>query len=328
MAPKRGLVAREDGSVAVTGAARQNRGLREIYVIWLLVGLAAVAVLETYWRFPASRLWNVSGTGASGGVSRAFVFLSFSPALIAIAVLAIVVDRLDDRRATLLGLASLALCATVAIPGVQTPDDLDAKWSNLPAVIGVALAFALTLRAGARGRREAVRTTRGGDVARLVTGAVALFLAAPYIAAELGFFLDGFPLLGSIFQTRRLRPETPGSSYVRAAVHHGHHHGLDGFLLTVTALLLSRLLGGISRRGLRTATAAYLSLMLVYGLTNMANDLWSEQVVKRSWTTWQIPDVLSPTASAAWGAMIACAIVVYYACWRERPLLGRRFGRR
>ena len=293
-------------------------------MIWLLVGLATVAALETYWRLPASELWKVSGTGASGGASRAFVFLSFSPALASIAVLAVVVDRLDRRRATLLGVAAAVLCATVAIPGVQTPNDLDAKWSNLAAVAGVLLALGLTVWAGTRGRREAVRTTRAGDLARALTGAVALLFAAPYIAAELGFFLDGVPLLGWIFQTGRLRPETPGSSAIHAAVHHGHHHGLDGFLLTVTALLLSRLLGGIRRKRLRTATAAYLSLMLVYGLTNMANDLWSEQVVKRDWTTWQIPDVLTPTADAAWAAMIACAVVVYYACWRERRLVGRR----
>ena len=286
----------------------------------MLVLLAAAAVLETYWRFPASDLWKVTGTGPSGGASRAFVFLSFSPALISIAVLAVVVDRLDDRRATLLGLAAAVLCATVALPGVQTPNDLDAKWANLPAVVGVALALGLTLWAATRGRAERVRTTRAGDAARLATGAVALFFASPYIAAELGFFLDGVPLLGQVFQTSVLRPETPGSAFVHPAVHHGHHHGLDGLLLTLTALLLSRLLGGIRRPRVRTATAAYLSLMLVYGLTNMANDLWSEQVVKRSWTTWEIPDVLSPKPSAAWGAMIACAVVVYYAFWRERRL--------
>jgi len=324
MAPKRGLVAREDGSVAALGAPRQKPGLRDVYVIWLLVGLTTVAVFETYWRFPASQLWKVTGSGLSGGASRAFVFLSFSPALISIAVLPIVVDRLGDRRATLLGITSLVLCATVAIPGVQTPDDLDAKWSNLPAVAGVVIAFGLTVWAGRRGRPERVRTTRAGDIARVATGAIALIFATPYIAAELGFFLDGVPLFGWIFQTSTLRPETPGSSSIHAAVHHGHHHGLDGFLLTVTALLLSRLLGGIMRPGLRTANAAYLSLMLVYGLTNMANDLWSEQVVKRNWTTWQIPDVLSPKPSAAWAALIACTVVVYYAFWRERPLLGRR----
>src|SRR5215813_7419318 len=177
MAPKRGLVAREIGSVAVRGASRQNRGLGKIYVIWLLVGLFTVAVFETYWRFPADELWKVSGTGVSGGLSRAFVFLSFSPALISISVLPIVLDRLDDRRATLLGVVAVVLCATVAIPGVQTPSDLDAKWSNLPAVIGVVIAFGLTVWAGRRGRPEPVRTTKAGDRARLAAGAIVLFFA-------------------------------------------------------------------------------------------------------------------------------------------------------
>jgi hypothetical protein len=169
-----------------------------------------------------------------------------------------------------------------------------------------------------------VHTTQAGDFARLGTGLFVLFWATPYIAAELGFFLDGVPLLGWIFQTSRLRPEEPGSSFIHAAVHHGHHHGLDGFLLAVTALLLSRLLGGIRRHWLRVLTAAYLSLMLVYGLANMANDLWTEQIVKRDWTSWQLPDVLSPSLSAGWAAIVACAVVVYFAFWRERPLLGRR----
>ena len=161
------------------GASRQKPGLREVYAVWLLIALFAVAVFETYWRFPASELWKVSGTGVSGGAGRLLVFLGFSPALASIAVVAIVVDRLDDRRATLLGALAVVLCATVAIPGVEDPNDLDAKWSNVPAVLGVALAFALTVWAAARGRREPVRTTTGGDVARLVTGAIALFFAAP-----------------------------------------------------------------------------------------------------------------------------------------------------
>ena len=307
----------------MTDASRQKPGLREVYVVWLLFALAAVAVFVTYWRLPPSELWRVTHSGLAGGASRAFVFLSYSAALAAIAVVAIVVDRLQDRRAVLLGIASVVLCATVAIPGVQTPNDLDAKWANLPAVLGVAIAASLTAWAAARGRAEEVHTTRAGDVARLGTTLVVLFFATPYIAAELGFFLNGVPLLGWIFQTGQLRPE-PGGGAAHAAVHHGHHHGLDGFLLAVTALLLSRLLGGIRRHGLRAVTAAYLSLMLVYGLANMANDLWTEQVVKRDWTSWQIPDVLSPSLSAAWALIVACAVVVYLAFWRERPLLGRR----
>jgi hypothetical protein len=212
---------------------------------------------------------------------------------------------------------ALILCATVALPGVQTESHLDPKWSNVPAVVGVALAFLLTVWASRDGRREFPRTTARGDLARLVVGGVSLFFAAPYIAAELGFFLDGVPVLGSIFITGSIRPE-PGAGYSHAAVHHGHHHGLDGFLLTATALLLSRLVGSIRRPILRTLTAVYLALLLVYGLTNQVQDLWTEQIVKRGWTSWEVPDVLHPSLSAPWAAMIACGLVIYALFLRPR----------
>lgn len=291
--------------------------LWEVGLVWVLFGLAAIAVFETYWRLPARELWKVTGSGLEGGASRAFVFLSFSAAVAAPPVLAIVVDRLDDRLATFAGLVAFLLCATVAIPGVQTPNHLDAKWSNLPAVVGVFLSLALTVWALRRGRVERAQASRAGDRGRVALAMVLLVASAPYIAAELGFFLDGVPVLGWIFQTGRIRPE-PGGGYSHAAVHHGHHHGLDGFLLAIGVLLLSRLTGTIRRPLLRTATGAYLSLMLVYGLTNMANDLWTEQVVKRGWTAWQIPDVLQPSVSTAWGAMLAVAAVLYLALFRPR----------
>jgi hypothetical protein len=297
--------------------ASPRAGFREVWNVWLLFGLATVAVFETYWRLPPAQLWKVSNSGFVGGIGRALVFLSFSAALAAVAVLPIVVDRLESGWAVVLGIVSAVLCATVAWPGVQTEGDLDPKWSNGLAVAGVALAVGLSLWATLHGRPERARTSVAGDRARLVVGAIVLFFAAPYIAAELGFFLDGVPLLGWIFQTGAIKPE-PGSGNLHAAVHHGHHHGLDGFLLAVTALLLSRLLGGIRRPVLRAVTAAYLALMLVYGLTNMANDLWIEQVVKRGWTSWQIPDVLHPEASAAWAAMLAVAALIYFASFRTR----------
>jgi hypothetical protein len=323
MAPKRGRFAREERSVAVIPASPQSRRLPEIWIVWTLFGLATVSVFETYWRLPPAELWKVTNSGFVGGVGRAFVFVSNSPALAGLAVLPIVADRLDHRRADAVALIAFLLCATVAIPGVQTPSHLDPKWSNTFAVVGVAFAVGLTGWAAARGRPERVRTSRAGDRARLVLGAVTLFFAAPYIAAELGFYLDGVPLLGWIFQTGALAPE-PGAGYLHATVHHGHHHGLDGFLLVTTALLLSRLLGGIRRPRARTLVAAILSLMLVYGLTNMVNDLWIEQVVKRGWTSWQVPDVLVPAVSFAWAAMLVAAALCYAAFFSRRPLLGRR----
>jgi len=301
----------------VISARPQSAGLRDVYVVWLLFFLAATAVFVTYWRLPPSVLWKVHNIGFIGGAGRAFVFLSFSAAVAAVGILPIVVDRLEDRRADLLGLSALILCATVALPGVQTESHLDPKWSNLPAVLGVALAFLLTVWASRNGRREFPRTSARGDAARLVVGGLSLFFAAPYIAAELGFFLDGVPVLGSIFITGAIRPE-PGAGYSHAAVHHGHHHGLDGFLLVATALLLSRLVGSIRRPVLRTLTAVYLALLLVYGLTNQVQDLWTEQIVKRGWTNWEIPNVLHPSLSAAWAAMIACGLVIYALFLRPR----------
>jgi hypothetical protein len=148
-----------------------------------------------------------------------------------------------------------------------------------------------------------------------VAAAILLVLSAPYIAAELGFFLDGVPVLGWIFQTGKLAPE-PGAGYAHATVHHGHHHGFDGFLLALTALLLSRLLPTIRRPRLRTATAGYLALMLVYALWNLANDLWIEQVVKRGWTSWQVPDVLEPSLSPSWALLVVIAAAAYAALFR------------
>jgi hypothetical protein len=298
--------------------------LASVYAVWTLFFLTATAVFATYWRLPPSETWKVHNTGFVGGAGRAFVFLSFSCALAAVAVLPVIVDRLEDRRADLVGIGALVLCATVAIPGVQTESHLDPKWANLPAVVGVVLAFALTLWASRAGRREFSRTTARGDLARLVVAAVSLFFAAPYIAAELGFFLDGVPVLGWIFLTGAIRLEPGSAGYYHAAVHHGHHHGLDGFLLAATALLVSRLLGGIRRPLLRGLAAVYCSLLLVYGLTNQAQDLWTEQVVKRNWTSWEIPNVLHPTASAAWAAMIGCGLLIYalFVRPRRRPFSG------
>jgi hypothetical protein len=302
-------------------ARRRVSFLWEPLAVWLLFGLGAVAVLETYWRLPPAELWKVTNSGFVGGAGRMLVFLSFSAALAAPPILAICADRLDRPAATALALGSFVLCATVASPGVQTPNDLDPKWVQTPAVVGVAIAVALTVWASVRGRRDRVRTTAGGDRARVAAGAILLVLSAPYIAAELGFFLDGVPVLGWIFQTGKLAPE-PGAGYLHATVHHGHHHGLDGFLLALAVLLLSRLLPAIARPRLRAATAAYLSLMLVYALWNLANDLWIEQVVKRGWTGWQVPDVLQPSLSPSWAVLVATAAVVYVTLFRSDGISG------
>jgi hypothetical protein len=65
---------------------------------------------------------------------------------------------------------------------------------------------------------------------------------------------------------------------------------------------------------LRQGLAAYLALMLCYGVGNYANDFWIEQVVKRGWTTWEIPNVLQPRLTIAWSLIVIAAVVVW-ALW-------------
>ena len=97
------------------------RRLWEAWLVWLLFGLTTVAVFVTYWRLPPTELWKTSQGGFVGGISRAFVFLSFSAAVVAPAVLAIVWDRLEDRRARALArVSAMRIRCTSQVSGSAT----------------------------------------------------------------------------------------------------------------------------------------------------------------------------------------------------------------
>ena len=49
---------------------------------------------------------------------------------------------------------------------------------------------------------------------------------------------------------------------------------------------------------------AYLALMLAYGVGNLVNDDWLEQVVKRGWTNHEVPSILTPAANWGWAAVL------------------------
>jgi hypothetical protein len=291
-----------------------------IRAIWTLLALDAVAIFVTYWRLPPVQTYHVSLSGFDGGASRVVVFLCFPAALAAIAILGLVFERLHGRWAKRVALTAFLLCASVVWPGVVDQANLDVKWSNAFAAAGVLIVVVLSFLA--RPPAQPPVPSRAGDRARLALGAVAVLLAVEWIAAELGFFLDGVPVLGSIFITGKIARVAGGG--IAPAVHHGHHHGLDGLLLSLTALVLSRELGTVPGRRLRALLGAYLALMLVYGLTNMVNDAWDEQVFKRGWTNWLVPGLLNPSASFAWAAMLVAAALIYAAFFARGPLLRRR----
>jgi len=272
----------------------------EVALVWALFLLDAAAILVTYSRLPAHELYHVSGSGLEGGLSRVLVDSNFPAALVAIAILLVLVDRL--RRLRAVAVVGIVLCTPVFWPGVVDEANLDARPVNAIAGVGVLVALVLSLHCWFDGWSRNAR----GDGFRDVFGTVAVLGSLPWLFAELGFFLDRVPLLDRVFETGAYR--TRG---MEVAVHHGHHHGLDGLLLFLTAILLSRAVPGIRGRAVRLLLAAYLSLMAAYGLGNMANDFWTEQIWKRGWTNWQFPDLLQPSLSVGWGLIVLGAALLF-----------------
>jgi hypothetical protein len=266
-------------------------GLAEAYVVWALLGAWALIDVVTYSRIDPGDLYHVSEGGLAGGLGRALVFLNFPAALAAIAIVLLLADRVGWRWPAVL---AIALCAIVAWPGVVDQADLDPRWINVAPAAGVALALLLTLRAGRDGWGDP-----RGDPIRIAVALVLGLVALPWMFALAGFYFPGSDV---IYQGH-------------ARVHLGEHHGLEGYLLVVTALLLSRQLTRMRRP---TLLAVYLSLMIAYGVGNMANDAWYEQVVKRGWVSSRIPDVLQPRPSWMWGLVIVAGALIFFTSLRPR----------
>jgi hypothetical protein len=263
--------------------------------MWAVV---VVLIVVTYSRLDPAELYHVSGTGIRGGLSRALVELNFPIALVAIAIVLVALDALPPG-ARWLAWAAIALCAVVAWPGVVDQGDLDARWVNAIPAVGVGLAVGLTISAALRaGTGIAPRLPL--DAIRVATAVVALIASIPWIAAELGFYLpEGVWIME--------RPGREADGAFIAAVHLGHHHGLDGTLVALSALLLSR---PRLRPGPRaTVTRLYVSLAFAYGAVNMTQDYWNEQLVKRGWLDRKIPSALEPRLAWIWLVVLGLAAV-------------------
>lgn len=269
----------------------------------------ALAVLVTYsWVDPAD-LYHTSHEGLTGGLSRALVLIDFPIALIAIALALVAVPAVPRAMRWVAGVA-IALSAVVAWPGVVDQDDLDARLVNAVPALGVLLALVLTFVATRRaGAGFAPR--QPWDPARAIIAAAVVVASLPWLSAELGFH---FP--GDVFMGEETAPDDDGAPI--AAVHLGHHHGTDGALLVLVALLLSRMRLPAGR--LRIAVAVYLGTMVSYGAVNLVQDLWLEQVVKRGWTGHEIPSALEPGPRPIWLVVLVLAALAAVALLRENKL--------
>jgi hypothetical protein len=289
------------------GRAPTSPAQGESLVVWSVIGLVLVAIFVTYWRLPASDLYNTSVEGFRGGAGRALVQTNFpSVSLVAIALVLVAVSALP-ASAWWIAAPSIALCLVTAWPGQVKQSDLDARAVNVIPALGVALALGLTVWATRRaGARFAPRLP--GDRVRFVAAVVIVLVAIPWVTAELGFFIGN-----RVFLTSRIVTE---GDETLPAVHLGHHHGLDGTLLMLFALLLSRVRLRDTRLG--TLLLAYVSLMFAYGFMNFANDAWHEQLVKRGWLEWRIPSALLPRLHWIWLVTLGVALLTYVVFAFER----------
>jgi hypothetical protein len=275
----------------------------EIRAVLALIVLDGIAVVATYSRFPVTFLYNVHHTGIAAGLGRELVALNFPFALVGVALVGLTWPRLHGSL-RLFGVAAIGLCAVVYVAVDQ--NNLDARPINAVPALGLALAVALVFAVGVPSAARPVR----GDRLRIAVAVPVVFFCAPLIAAELGFFLDGVPFLGWFFETGRLTAQ-PGVAGLHYAVHHGQHHGWQGSMLALTAL-------GFSRLPRPRILDPYLALMVAYGIGNLVNDDWLEQVVKRGWTAHEMPSVLVPAANWGWAAVLAGAAAVW-AFWFRQP---------
>ncbi len=283
-----------------------------------LIGLWVAAVFATYTRLPAGELYNVSNSGVVGGASRVVVFLGYPCALASILILGIVWARvrrspaLTHRSRRLVGaliVMSVLLCASVAVPGVVDPDNLNAKPMNALAAAGVLLAVTLTISAAWLAGVGAPERALRGNWLRCAVAIVLLVLAIPWLGAIAGLHLTGLPVLGEVFLSGELRTQ-PSDPIPPAAVHLGDHEGLDGVLLVLIVLMLSRELRRVRDHVLRTGLIAGGSLAIVYGLAVALKDFWLEQIVKRGWTDFEITGVLEPGVTLGWaGILLATALL-------------------
>jgi hypothetical protein len=312
----------DDTGNATEGVAPQpgaGPGLQEVLAIWALCAALLLVTFVTYLRTPVAKLYHSSQGGLAGAASSVLVVVNYPIAIIATALTAIVVARLlahpwaasPVRRWGVISsaLVAVAMCAVAAWPGVVSTDEIHVTPINAVPAAGAGLALLLTtLGVWVSGAGRA-RPVGRADAIRVALAAGLVVAALPWLVADLGFYIGDVPVLGRLFMSKQIFPEADG--LLLPAVHVGRHHGADGALFAVSALLLSRTLLQIPGARLRSVLCFALSLMFVYGVANFAQDFWTEQVVKRGWSTHSLSNMVVPAVRPAWGVIVIATVALY-----------------
>ena len=293
-----------------------RHGMLEAAIVGGFCVVTALAIFITYSRFPAEDFYSVSESGVAAAAGRMIVSLNFPIAFIAIALLAITVSSMlaaawHPREVSAAAIVAAALCLVAAAPGVVQESDLDVKWINAVPAIGVAITAILMALAIRENGIGPIAPWSRADTIASVFGGIFVLAGLPWIWAQLGFYMDNVPLLGRIFLSKG-DENGPGEAYV----HLGDHHGTSGLLLLICALVLRRVIGLIEPRWLDRALSGYVAFMAAYGIANAIQDGWHEQIVKRGWSGYDIPNATVPSINWVWGAMVLGAVIAWLLMFR------------
>lgn len=291
-------------------------------MLWTLFLVVCIEILVAYTRTKPGELIGVPRTGLSVAITDAIGFLAFPTGLVAIGVALVIWDRFPGGAVRVVAGCAVALSAGVFVPGVAEAEEVEVALNpqRVVAAGAVLTLFLQTVRAARRYGVRGLRPRIAGDLPRLVLAAAIAFAALPWFAADLTLSLDHVPGLSRVFLTDVLRSE-PARTGLNPAVHDGHHHGMDGALLALAALAMSRLVHQLDGWR-RAALAGLCGLLLVYGFANALEDFWLEQVVKRGASTYVFPKMLTPRGAAAFGwialAGIAISALILAGATRQR----------
>lgn len=294
-----------------------RHGMMEAAIVGGLSLLTAALVFITYARFPVEEFYNVSKVGLSGATGRMIVELNFPIAFIALALLPIAVSTLlsaswRPRLTVIAAILAAALCLVAAVPGVVKQSDLDFKPVNLVPAAGVAITailIALAIRARGIGPVEPWRTS---DTVAAIVGGIFLLAGLPWVLAQAGFYIESVPGLGRIFMSKGME-----NGVEEIYVHLGDHHGYSGLLILLSALVLRRVIGLLRPFWLDRVLSAYVAFMAAYGIANVIQDGWYEQVLRRGWSSYDIPNTTVPALTPVWGLILLGAVILWFVMFHE-----------
>lgn len=299
------------------GDPRRDPGLREVIALWALYGWEAAAVFLTYANASTARVRASGPFDAARGCAQVLVFLRHPTLPAAVAFAPIAWCRLPAaarpravRAATTGGVATCLTLTAIKARGRQTPSTKDTiAVSSVAAVLGLTVSSAHSAGIGA------APVWSRDDIVRVATAAGFVVPALPWILADLGVSVTDLRVVGRVFLAEERLP----TGAVLPAVHLGHHHGIDGVLLALTGLTLSRTLDRVRPPAVRSGLSLYLAGLVVYGTLRAAEDVWNEQVVKRGWTKRKVPLIVSggrPARPGVWAGMLLAATMLHR---RRRP---------